>query len=81
MKEHILATENSDDGAAGSLTEHEKNSHSIGRLLKIMKEGEYFGEIALMTNLKRTTTVKAKEFSTLGFLSKKVFQNARIEYP
>jgi CRP-like cAMP-binding protein len=38
-----------------------------------MKEGEYFGEISLMTQLRRTATVKAKEFCTLGFLTKKVF--------
>jgi len=43
--------------------------------------GAYFGEIALITNLKRTCTVRAKEFCTLGFLSKRIFQNAKYEYP
>jgi CRP-like cAMP-binding protein len=46
-----------------------------------LQEGAYFGEISLMTSLKRTATVKAKEFCTLGFLTKKVFQNAKLEYP
>jgi len=29
------------------------------KLIKVLEEGDYFGEIALMTKLRRTTTVKA----------------------
>ena len=49
--------------------------------IRELKDGSYFGEIALITNLKRTCTVKAKEFCTLGFLSKRDFQNTQFEYP
>jgi CRP-like cAMP-binding protein len=58
--------------------EPDSNSQSY---IRELKEGSYFGEISLITNLKRTCTVRAKEFCTLGFLSKRDFQKTKFEYP
>ena len=41
--------------------------------VKIMKEGESFGEIALTKNIKRTATVLCREDTHLAFLSKVSF--------
>lgn len=38
-----------------------------------LKEGRYFGEIALITQLKRTTTCKSSDYTTLAYLSRDCF--------
>ena len=42
--------------------------YSAPKLIREQEEGDYFGEISLMTHLKRTATVKAKDFTTLGYI-------------
>ena len=51
--------------------------HPIGTLY----QNDYFGEVGLVTNLKRTTSVKAKEYVTLAQMSKDTLMLAKKEYP
>lgn len=51
------------------------------RHIKDIGEGEYFGEIALITHLKRTATVHANDFTTLAFMTKTHFLLTKIEFP
>jgi len=44
------------------------------KLVNSLDEGEYFGELALISNLNRTATIKAEDFCTLVYLDKKAFQ-------
>ena len=47
----------------------------------VLHEGNYFGEVALISRLKRTASVKAIKNSTLSTMSRKVLQEAKKEYP
>ena len=40
------------------------------QLINFLDNGTYFGEIALLTNLKRTATVRAYKFCTLSVMDK-----------
>lgn len=51
------------------------------KFIKDIGEGDYFGEIALMTNLKRTATIKAKDFTTLGYIMQRNFLQTKEEFP
>ncbi len=44
-------------------------------------EGEYFGEISLITNLKRTTTAKTVDFSTIAYMKRENFEEIWNEFP
>lgn len=46
-----------------------------------LKEGSYFGEVALITKLKRTASVISTTYSTLSSMSRQIFELADIEYP
>lgn len=48
----------------GSHGEVEKKEIRIDRL----REGSYFGEIALITKLKRTATARAIDYTTLAYI-------------
>jgi hypothetical protein len=54
-----------------------KNEIRINRLVS----GSYFGEIALVTNLKRTATVKAVDYTTLAYLTRENFNDIQKEFP
>ena len=47
----------------------------------LLREGNYFGEVALITRLKRTASVRAVKNCTLSTMSRKVLNDARREYP
>lgn len=49
--------------------------------VKDLNEGSYFGEVALVTKLKRTTNVTATDFCTLSTMHRDVFKQAEEEYP
>ena len=46
-----------------------------------LKEGDYFGEIALIKKVKRTKSVVAKEYCNLYSLEKKNFDTLLVQYP
>lgn len=54
-----------------------KNEIRINRLMS----GSYFGEVALVTNLKRTATVKAVDYTTLAYLTRDNFTDIKKEFP
>ena len=41
--------------------------------IRLLEESDYFGEISLVTNLRRSATVKAEDFCTLAYIGKKAF--------
>ena len=47
----------------------------------LLREGNYFGEVALITRLKRTASVRAVKNCTLSTMSRQVLNDARREYP
>lgn len=57
------------------------STKSAPKFIKEIGEGEYFGEVAIITNLKRTATVKAKDFLTLGYMMKRNFLAGKEEFP
>lgn len=59
--------------------ENEIVTHDIR--INRLKVGSYFGEIALVTNLKRTATVKAVDYTTLAYLTRETFKNIKKEFP
>lgn len=48
---------------------------------KILRIGDYFGEIALLYGCQRSATVISKKYSTLAMLSKANFKEIQTEYP
>jgi len=46
-----------------------------------LESGSYFGEIALLTNLKRTATVRAHENCTLASMDRGTMKRLKEEYP
>lgn len=56
----------------------ETSSNEI--VLKILGQGDYFGEIALLMNCKRTANVRAQVFSELCTLTREVFENISLRY-
>ena len=49
--------------------------------LNYLEEGEYFGEIGMLTNLKRTATIVANEHTTLSGVSREVFNQCAEHFP
>lgn len=46
-----------------------------------LSDGTYFGEIGLITKLKRTATAKASDYTTLAYLQRDSFEEIRKEFP
>ncbi|CAI2361123.1 unnamed protein product [Moneuplotes crassus] len=57
------------------------DQHSDECHVKNLSIGEYFGEVAILKNCKRTATVKSKNFSTFTGLNKNAFINVLERYP
>ncbi|OWZ22430.1 Voltage-gated Ion Channel [Phytophthora megakarya] len=49
-------------------------------ILKVLSQGDYFGEIALLMNCKRTANVRAQVFSELCTLTREVFESISQRY-
>ena len=60
-----------------TLIDEKKNE----QIIKELRPGEYFGEIALIYGCKRTATVKSLKYSTLAKLKKSDYQDILIEFP
>ncbi|MFH1100731.1 MAG: cyclic nucleotide-binding domain-containing protein [Methanobacteriota archaeon] len=63
------------NGSLDVLSDDEKSS------LATLKEGDYFGEIALIKKVTRTRSVQAKEYCNLYALEKKNFDTLLEKYP
>ena len=63
-----------DEAKENSLLKHETR---INRMVS----GTYFGEIALITNLKRTATVKSVDYTTVAYLTRDTFEAIKKEFP
>jgi len=46
-----------------------------------LSEGEFFGEIALLTRLKRTASVFAQDFCQLAYINAPDFEELRMQFP
>ena len=53
------------------------------KTLDVLEKGDYFGEIAIMTKLKRTCTVKSygEDFCILSSFSQEALERMKIEFP
>ena len=49
--------------------------------LKVLRPGDYFGEIALIYGSKRSATVTSTKYSTLAMLVKESYKDILIEFP
>ena len=47
----------------------------------MLKPGQHFGEIALLTNSKRTATIQTKNYSTIGMVSQDNFNELLHIFP
>ena len=45
--------------------------HYMDKKIRTLKDGEHFGEIALLTKMKRTSSVRANEYCTISSMSKR----------
>ena len=50
-------------------------------IISCLEKGSYFGEIALLTKMKRTATVRANEYCTFATLNRNDFQVCQQEFP
>lgn len=59
-----------------SVQDHE----SVSRTSNMLAEGDYFGEVALLLNCKRTATVRANNYATIAKVDKKSFVSLCREF-
>jgi voltage-gated potassium channel len=52
-----------------------------GNPIFLLKEGDFFGEMALVSNVPRTATVKARSFCNLYKLERQTFKKIISDYP
>lgn len=67
-------------GRSLSSIANDPESFSNEIVLKVLGQGDYFGEIALLMNCKRTANVRAQVFSELCTLTREVFENISLRY-
>ncbi|CAD7933925.1 unnamed protein product [Amoebophrya sp. A120] len=54
---------------------------SKGETLAVLQKGQFFGDLSLLTGLRRTASVRANTFCTLAFLSKQAMAPILQKYP
>jgi CRP-like cAMP-binding protein len=74
-----MSVEHSKNAVSQGSAQNAKNSETKDSNMKVIHvknlyEGSYFGEVALVTKLKRTTNVTASDFCTLSSLSRDIFK-------
>lgn len=67
--------------ATGTCTVSVIDEHKTEIDVRDLKEGNYFGEIALLKGCKRTASVRSKNYVTLASLEKKHFNNMIVKFP
>lgn len=74
-----------DDFSENSKADHDEDDANAiviqENRINRLKTGKYFGEIALITNLQRTATVKAADYTTLAYLTRESFMAIKHEFP
>ena len=53
----------------------------LDRFVRTLNPGQHFGEIALLTEKERTATIKTKNYSTIGKISKEHFHELCLLFP
>ena len=53
----------------------------IKKQRKVLVSGEYFGEVSFIYNCQRSSTIKAKLYSTLGCIDYTIMNELMFEYP
>lgn len=59
------------------ITDQKKNTQRM----KILRPGDYFGEIGLIYGCIRTATIKSTKYSTLAMLKKESYRDILLEFP
>ena len=67
--------------AKGTCTVWVKDHMKRNRLVNELSQGDYFGEISLITDSNRTATVKSHNYCTLACLSKNTFYELCQNFP
>ena len=61
-----------------SIVDEKKKTHNNHRILR---PGDYFGEIAMVYGCKRQATVVSRKYSTLALLTRAKFKEIATEFP
>jgi CRP-like cAMP-binding protein len=56
-------------------------SEETGEVLSVMKDGTFFGEIALLNEVRRTASVKTLTYCELFVLEREDFEQEMEDYP
>ena len=83
--EHKIIKQNDKAGhmyfiSSGECTVIVKDQNFKKQYVRILKEGDYFGEVALMTRAKRTATVTANNYWNIASITKEVFEQMITQF-
>jgi cAMP-dependent protein kinase regulator len=53
------------------ILKQEKDGKTSEEVYRLLKDGAFFGEVALLTKLKRSATLKSTDFSNCAYLTRK----------